>query len=125
MSFAEFETAIAAALGDTGCGVSKNPHQLEDAMQLFESDDAGRAALLPLNDKNNIVLDKPNDDDCIGVASHLVNAPEEYKNAVQLMLGHTLIVNNRSAARRLIQDLPTHADVSKHYAEKSSAVTDW
>ncbi len=108
---AELEIAIAAALGDTLDAVLLESHQLEDALQLLESDDAGRAALLPLGERENSSLQSPNDDGCLGVASQLVNAPDDYKNAVQLMLGHTLIAKDRSAARRLIQDLPTHARV--------------
>jgi chromosome segregation protein len=108
---AELETAIAAALGDTLDAVLIESHQLEDALQLLESDEAGRAALLPLGERENISLQNPNDEGCLGVASQLVNAPDEYKNAVQLMLGHTLIAKDRNAARRLIKELPTHARV--------------
>jgi chromosome segregation protein len=108
---AELETAIAAALGDTLDAVLLDASQLEEAMQLLEADDTGRAALLPLENRNNPAISKPNDEDCIGVASQLVNAPDEFKAAVQVMLGHTLIAKNRSAARRLIQDLPAHARV--------------
>ncbi len=108
---AELETAIAAALGDTLDAVLIESHQLEDAMQLLESDDAGRAVLLPLGEREVISLQIPNDEGYLGVASQLVNAPDDYKNAVQLVLGHTLIAKDRAAARRLIQDLPTHARV--------------
>ncbi len=108
---AELEIAIAAALGDTLDAVLIDSSQLEDALQLLESDNAGRAALLPLGERQQNLLANPNDMDCLGVASELVNAPEEYRNAVQLMLGQTLIVRNRSAARRLIQDMPGHARV--------------
>ncbi len=44
---AELETAIAAALGDTLDAVLLDASQLEDALSLLESDDAGRAVLLP------------------------------------------------------------------------------
>ncbi len=108
---ADLEIAIAAALGDTLDAVLLDSSQLEEAMQLLESENAGRAALLPLDDRQQNSLANPNDIDCLGVASDLVKAPDEYRNAVQLMLGQTLIVRNRSTARRLIQDLPTHARV--------------
>jgi len=107
----EFEIAIAAALGDTLDAVLLEANQLEDALQLLESDEAGRAVLLPLLERNHISIQKPNDEDCLGIASELVRTTDEYKNAVQVMLGHTLIVRNRNTARKLIQDLPTHARI--------------
>lgn len=108
---AELETAIAAALGDTLDAVLLDAGQLEDALNLLESDDAGRAVLLPLDEREFLSLGKPNDTDCIGVASELVNSPDELRGAVRLMLGQTLIVRDRNSARRLIRDFPTHARV--------------
>jgi chromosome segregation protein len=109
---AELETAIAAALGDTLDAVLLDASQFEDALNLLESDHAGRAVLLPLVQQDSI-LSHINDIDCIGIASELVNLPdrEELRGAVRLMLGHTLIARDRNSARRLIQDLPTHARV--------------
>ncbi len=108
---ADLETAIAAALGDTLDAVLLDASQLEDALSLLESNEAGRAVLLPLDERENISLNNPNDIDCIGVASDLVNAPDELRAAVRLMLGQTLIARDRNTARRLIKDLPTHARV--------------
>lgn len=108
---AELEIAIAAALGDTLDAVLLEANQLEDALSLLEADDAGRAVLLPLTERDITPLYKPNDIDCLGVASELVNAPDELRGAVKLMLGQTLIARNRSSARNLIKDLPTHARV--------------
>src|SRR5690606_29553278 len=48
-------------------------------------------------------------DEILGIASELVRAPEELRSAVRLTLGQTLIVRDRTAARRLQADLPTHA----------------
>lgn len=110
---AELETAIAAALGDTLDAVLLESNQLEDALNLLEADETGRAVLLPLNEKTSEVLktSEVSDGDYLGVASELVNAPEELRGAVRVMLGQTLVVRNRSAARRLIQSLPAHARV--------------
>ncbi len=108
---AELETAIAAALGDTLDAVLLDSNQLEEALSLLESDGVGRAALLPLDERNNLALSNPNDGDCLGVASELVKSPEELSGAVRLMLGQTLIASDRNAARRLIQNLPIHARV--------------
>ncbi len=109
---AELETAIAAALGDTLDAVLLESNQLEDALNLLETDDTGRAVLLPLDDKTSEVF-KTSEvlDDYLGVASELVNAPEELRGAVRVMLGQTLVVRNRGAARRLIQNLPPHARI--------------
>jgi len=56
---AEFETAIAAALGDTLDAVLLEADQIEEALRLLESDEAGRAALLPLNGNPGKLLDLP------------------------------------------------------------------
>jgi len=110
---AELETAIAAALGDTLDAVLLDANQFEDALNLLESDHAGRAVLLPLDDNKTSEVFKTSEvsDDYLGVASELVNAPDDLRGAVRLMLGQTLIARDRNSARRLIQDLPTHARV--------------
>jgi len=108
---AELEVAIAAALGDTLDAVMLDASEIEDALQLLESDEVRRAVLLPLEENNRHSLKKPDDDDCLGIASDLVNAPDDLRAAVQLMLGQTLVVRKRATARRLITDLPTHARV--------------
>lgn len=108
---AEYEVAIAAALGDTLDAILLDANEVEDALQLLEADDAGRAALLPLQEGGRAALSKPNDSGCIGVASELVNAPDELRAAVRLMLGQTLLARDRSAARRLLSDLPPHARI--------------
>lgn len=107
---AEFETAIAAALGDALDAVLLDPNQLDSALQLLEADDAGRAALLPLAGQDSIPP-HPLDEDILGVASELIRAPDDLRGAVRLILGQTLVVRERSSARRLIRDLPRHARV--------------
>jgi len=108
---AELETAIAAALGDTLDAVLIDSNELENALQLLESDEARRAALLPVNQTSEVLKTSEVSDDILGVASELVNAPEELRSAVRLTLGQTLIVRDRATARRLQADLPTHARV--------------
>jgi chromosome segregation protein len=108
---AELETAIAAALGDTLDAVLLEADQIEEALRLLESDEAGRAALLPLNGNSGKMLDRPGDSDCLGIAASLVNAPDDLRGAVQLLLGNTLIVRDRNAARRLLGELPAHARI--------------
>ena len=108
---AELETAISAALGDALDAILLDPDEIEDALQLLESDSAGRAVLLPLENLSREPLAKPSDESCLGVASELLNVTEDVRAAVRAMLGQTLIVRDRVAARRLIRDLPTHARV--------------
>ncbi|RPJ20262.1 MAG: hypothetical protein EHM33_28800, partial [Chloroflexi bacterium] len=108
---AELEVAIAAALGDTLDAILLESNEIDDALQLLESDGAGRAALLPLENHSHLPITKPNDENTLGVASELVNAPEEFRAAVNLLLGQTLIVQDRMTARRLLNDIPTHARV--------------
>ncbi|HSO14301.1 MAG TPA: chromosome segregation protein SMC [Anaerolineales bacterium] len=108
---AELETAITAALGDTLDAVLLDANEIEEALRLLESNEAGRAVLLPLEEHNRQPLAEPKDENCLGVASELVNAPDELRAAVDLMLGQTLIVRDRSTARRLIRGLPIHARV--------------
>lgn len=108
---AELETALTAALGDTLDAILLDASDIEDALQLLESEDSGRAALLPLQDHARPLLSSPDDPDLLGLASELVNAPEDLRAAVNLMLGQTLIVRDRATARRMIQELPTHARV--------------
>jgi chromosome segregation ATPase len=79
-------------------------------MQLLESDVVGRAALLPLDNRRVHRLPgrmmKTR-----WVSLRTFNAPEELLAAVRLMLGQTLIVRDRATARRLLNDLPTHARI--------------
>ena len=103
---AELEVAVAAALGETLDAILLDTSEIEDALQLLEENETGRAALLPLNDHQRQPLAQPSDENFLGVASELVNAPEELRAAVELMLGQTLIVRDRATARRLIKDLP-------------------
>ena len=109
---AELEIAISASLGDTLDAVLFDSAELEDALRLLESDEAGRAALLPLQAlTNSHALQTPFDPGCIGLASELVIVPAELRTAVDILLGHTLIARDRGAARRLIKDLPNYARV--------------
>ena len=108
---AELETAISAALGDTLDAILLEADEIEDALQLLEADEAGRAVLLPIEHLSRETLSNPGDNDCIGVASELVNVSDELQPAARVMLGHTLIARDRSSARRMIRDLPTRARV--------------
>ncbi len=106
---AELEVAVAAALGDALDAILLDATEIEQALQLLESDGTGRAVLLPLENHSRQPLANRDDEHILGVASELVKAPEELRSAVQLVLGQTLIVRDRGTARRLVPELPAHA----------------
>ncbi len=108
---AELEAAVSAALGDTLEAILLEADEIDQALQLLESEEAGRAVLLPLQNHSRPPIDAPNDENSLGVASELVNAPEELRAAVRLLLGQTLIVRDRATARSLVEALPTHARI--------------
>jgi chromosome segregation protein len=108
---AELETAIAAALGDTLDAVLLNEDEIENALSLLESDESSRAALLPVDKTSEVFQTSEVSENIFGIASELINAPDELKNAVRLMLGQTLIVRDRATAKNLIKDIPTHARI--------------
>jgi len=100
----EFETAIAAALGDyVDAILLKSDQEIEEALKLLESGKAGRAALIPLSwlfkQSPMKVLE---DTDCVGLAADLVKTSDEFRSVVDLLLGHVIVVKDRRAARRLV-----------------------
>lgn len=108
---AEYETAIAAALGDALDAVLLESDEIDNALQMLEADSASRAALLSQSANPPAGLARPNDEACLGIATELINIKNEHQNAVRRLLGHTLIVKDRASARRLIESLPPHARV--------------
>jgi chromosome segregation protein len=109
---AKLETAIAAALGEYLDAVLLEDAQLDEALNLLESDEAGRAALLPMQGLAKAAKIKAlADNDCLGVAAELVNAPENLKAAIDVLLGQVLVARDRASARRLIAGQPGHVRV--------------
>ncbi len=108
---AELEIAIAGALGDALDTVLLDAGQIEDALRLLEADEAGRAALLAVDGTARTKLTKPEDADCLGIACDLVNAATELQPAVDILLGNTIIVRTRAAARRLLATAAPHARI--------------
>jgi chromosome segregation protein len=109
---AELETALAAALGEYLDAVLLDKTQLDQALNLLESDQANRAALLPLGGLAQPAPVKvPSDGDCLGLASELVKAPAGLQPAIELLLGQVLVVRDRAAARRLISGQPGYVRV--------------
>jgi len=105
---AEYEVAVAAALGENldaiYLGGSTDP---EPVLQFLETSARGRAILFPgvwLNGAKPV--QPPVDDEIIGVASELVKAPADWQQLVNQLLGQVVIVRHRQAARRVLKQLP-------------------
>ena len=100
---AELETAIAAALGEfLDSLVLDGEAGLEAGLSVLQQENA-RGILLPLESISPLVEVAFNeDDDLIGVASRLVQAPPDLRPVLQLLLGRTLVVQDRRAARRIL-----------------------
>jgi chromosome segregation protein len=109
---AEYEMAIAAALGEfLDVVLVEDGADPDQAIQLISRADKGRAVLLPVNWARDVEpLSLPEDDsDCIGAADRLVKVPENLQQALYLLLGQVLVVRDRAAARRLANRLPSGA----------------
>jgi chromosome segregation protein len=102
---AEFEIAIAAALGDSlDAVIVSNGGDVEIALSLLEADSNGRATLLPLEWlESQKPLNPPSDVASLGIASQLIQAPVEIRPVVDILLGQSIIVRDRSSARRLLK----------------------
>ena len=98
---AELETAIAAALGDAVDTVLLETGSIDQALEMLDAEDAGRAVMLPLESRAAPSLRELSDGDIIGVASRLVQAAPEARAAVDALLGTTFVVRTRAAALRL------------------------
>lgn len=110
---AALETAIAAALGEyLDAVVLASNQDAEQALLLLEKNPGGRAALLPLDALKPLKpLTAPQQVGCLGVAADLVQSPPELRPVVNLLLGQTLVVEDRAAARRILSNLPSSARV--------------
>jgi len=100
----ELESAIAAALGEyVDAILLESGSEAESALALLDADPSGRASLLPLDWLvPSAPIPAPLDADCLGLAADLVKAPAELRPAVDLLLGNTLVVRDRKAARRIL-----------------------
>ncbi len=102
-------TAIIAALGEFRDALAfRGIGDVDAALGwLAEGSREGSAALLPLDElRLQPRLDPIEDPDCLGNAAELVRAPDAYRQAINLLLGRTLVVRNRAAARRIAGMLP-------------------
>lgn len=108
---ASLEQAIGAALGAfTDALLLGAEADLQQALDWLDGSDAGRAALLPLDHLRPAEpLTIGADADVLGVASTLVSADADLRPALEAVLGHTLVVRDTRAARRVLPELPRGA----------------
>ncbi len=103
---AEFETAIAAALGEyIDALVLERGVEGEHALDLLAAQ-AARAVLIPLDE---LVVGKrfvTAEGGALGVAADMVNGTPELSPLIELLLGNTLIVPDRKIARQLLAGKP-------------------
>lgn len=109
----QYEVAVASVLGEYLDGILLDAgSDPEQALQMLENGEKGRAVLLPLGwSREGQQLDAPDDPDCLGAAVSLVNVNDELAPLARLLLGGVVIVKDRSSARRIIQKLPAWARV--------------
>lgn len=106
----EYEAAIAGALGEhLDAILIEAGTDPEAALDYLERNENGRAILLPVDWlKSAKALSGIQDEDLIGNASSLVNAPAEMQPVIQFLLGQVLVVRSRAGARRIAAKLPPH-----------------
>jgi hypothetical protein len=75
----------------------------------------GRATLLPLQHLSSPEpLTPPDDPDVLGVAARLVTVGDSLRPAVNLLLGHVIVVKDAAAAKRLaLTPLPPSPEVER------------
>jgi chromosome segregation protein len=101
---AELETAIEAALGDFVDSVLlENEADIDLALELAKEKNV-RGSLLPYNHiQTETVLEIQEAEGILGTAAMLIKAPAELRPAVDLLLGHVIVVNDRAAARKALK----------------------
>jgi len=104
---AEYETAIAAALGNYQEAVLLTEEKdLEDALELLAAQNAS-GTLLPLSElRSQGRLSASGVDGVLGVAADLVEVAENVRPAVELLLGAVLVTRDRKIARKLLASMP-------------------
>jgi chromosome segregation protein len=94
---ADYETALAAVLGENLDGVLLDGQtEMEYALSLLESGDKGRTVLFPLElARPGSRMSLEQDEDIIGLAADLVRVPQELQVFVEQLLGQVIVVRNR------------------------------
>jgi chromosome segregation protein len=100
---AEFETAIAGALGEFVDAVLLSSQADSEAALDYALQKGVPSALLPFQQvKTPEPLQISLQDGILGIAVDLIKAPAALQPAVDLLLGHVIVVRDRLAARRAL-----------------------
>ncbi|MCK4741749.1 MAG: chromosome segregation protein SMC [Anaerolineales bacterium] len=105
----DYDQAIYAALGDFFNSLTfADLDQILLALEGPELDATETIlSLLPLKSGRPVQhLDPIEDTDCVGNAADLVTVADQFRPAVELLLGRTLVVRDRRSVKRLIDQLP-------------------
>lgn len=105
---AELETAISAALGDQLDALLYDVDtDTENLLSYLETDDSGRAMLIPSDMvKASEKLKPSNGENVLGIAADLVRVSGSSQKLLTFLLGQVVIVKDRRTARSLVKDLP-------------------
>ncbi|OGO41275.1 MAG: chromosome segregation protein SMC [Chloroflexi bacterium RBG_16_58_14] len=103
---ADLEIAIAAALGEFLDAVLLEADSDADQALDLLVDSSSRAVLLPLDGIRTGNALQANGKGVLGVAAGLVTAPGDLQPLLELLLGNTLVVSDRQAARQALQGQP-------------------
>ena len=104
---AEYENAIAAALGEfVDSVIFQSDSEIENAITLLNKSQSGRATILPANRLISLgEITLPKDGDFLGLACDLVKIVPEFRSVVDYLLGRVIVVTNRKAAVMLIGNI--------------------
>ncbi len=109
----KYELAISAALGEyLDAIVLFDKSDPEAVMHLLSQKDDGRAVLLPIAWMRDLdLIEKPSLAGVIDRASNLVNCDKEIKKVLTAVLGNTLIVEDRTNAKKIANKISPLAKV--------------
>jgi chromosome segregation protein len=102
----EYETAIAAALSEYLDGLVIDGHdQIEAGIAILELESV-RGVFLPMIEStpDGLLSGVKAGEEVLGVAAELVKAPADLQALARALLGRTLVVKDRSAARRVLRE---------------------
>lgn len=106
----EYEVALESALGSSlQYLVAYTDEDVKKAISFLKNNSSGRAAFLPLNtlgiEKHNILECIKGHKGVVGIASELVSCDENFKSAVDYLLGKTVIVKDLDSAVSLSKQI--------------------
>jgi chromosome segregation protein len=108
----DHQAAIVAALGDFGEGLAFDTvDDFAAALMWMDQEHGGEGVAFIALDNRRVAsrLEVPKESGCIGNAASLVKTSAKYQALVDLLLGQTLVVDDRRTALRIRNEIPDHA----------------